>query len=96
MKSLFLKEREEDIGGYLIPQYRKKNLQMPIGKYLDENRRNTDIAFMIGGHAFLKLYLSRVFVDLMYIYTRYQPQAPDLSRREKTREDLELIGKTIE
>ena len=51
---------------------------------------------MIGGHAFLKLYLSRVFVDLMYIYTRYQPQAPDLSRREKTREDLELIGKTIE
>ena len=51
---------------------------------------------MIGGHAFLKLYLSRVFVDLMYIYTRYQPQAPDLSHREKTREDLELIGKTIE
>ena len=48
---------EEDIGGYPIPQYRKKNWQIP--KYRVENRPNTDTAFMIG-HAYLTLYPSRI------------------------------------
>ena len=41
-----------DLGGYPIPQYRKKNWQIP--KYRVENRRNTDTAIMIV-HAYLKL-----------------------------------------
>ena len=32
------------LGRYPIPQYRKKNWQIP--KYRVENRRNTDTAFM--------------------------------------------------
>ena len=35
--------REGDIGGYPIPQYRKKKWQIP--KYLEENRPNTDTAY---------------------------------------------------
>ena len=54
------------LGGYPIPQYRKKNWQIP--KYPVKNRRNTDTA-IIFGHAYLKLYPSRVFVYLKhYIY----------------------------
>ena len=45
-------------GGYPIPQYRTKNLQIP--KYRVENLRNTDTAFMIGD-AYLTLYPSREF-----------------------------------
>ena len=59
------------LGGYSIPQYRKKNWQTP--KYRVKNRRKTDTAFMIG-HVYLKLYLSRVFVYLQYVCTRNQPQ----------------------
>ena len=47
--------------GYPIPQYRKKNWEIP--KYRVKNRRNTDTAFIFG-HAYLKLYPSRVFVYL--------------------------------
>ena len=55
---------EGDIGVYPIPQYRKKNLQIP--KYRVENRRNTDTAFMIS-HAYLMLYPSRaLFISSMY------------------------------
>ena len=39
------------IGGYPIPQNRKKNWQIP--KYCVKNRRNTDTAFIFG-HAYLK------------------------------------------
>ena len=56
-----LVSNEEDIGGYPIPQYRKKNWQIP--KYRVKNRRNTDTAFMIS-HVYLKLYPFRVFVNL--------------------------------
>ena len=52
---------EGDIKGYPIPQYRKKNWQIP--KYRVNNRRNTDAAFMIG-HVYLKLYPFRSFVYL--------------------------------
>ena len=62
---------EGDIGGYLIPPYRTKNLQIP--KYRVENLRNTDTAFMIGD-AYLTLYPSRVFFYLKHVYTRNQPQ----------------------
>ena len=55
---------------YPMPQYCKKNLQIP--KYRVENRRNTDTALMIG-HA-LKLYPSCVFVYLKHVYTKNQPQ----------------------
>ena len=51
-------------GGVPIPQYRKKNWQIP--KYRVKNRRNTDTAFIFD-HAYLKLYLSRVFVYLKYL-----------------------------
>ena len=52
---------------------------------LVENRRKTDTAFKIG-HAYLKLYPSRVFVFLkhdVYVYTRNQPSAI-AKKREKT------------
>ena len=67
---------EGDIGGYPIPQYRTKNLQIP--KYRVENLRNTDTAFMIGD-AYLTLYPSREFFFyflfyLKHVYTRNQPQ----------------------
>ena len=55
---------EADIGG---TQY--CNSVRKIGKYLKyrvENRRNTDTAFMIG-HAYLKLYPSRVSVYLKHV-----------------------------
>ena len=84
---------EGDIGGYPIPQYRTKNLQIP--KYRVENLRNTDTAFMIGD-AYLTLYPSREFFFLFYfISSMYTPEI-NLSLREKTWEDLELIGTTIE
>ena len=60
-----------DIGGYPIPQYRKKNWQ--IMKYRVENRQNTDTIFMIG-NAYLKFYPSRVFVCLKHLCTSNQPQ----------------------
>lgn len=49
--------------GYPIPQYLKKNWQIP--KCRVENRRNTDIAFLIG-HAYLKLYPSSMFISNIY------------------------------
>ena len=70
--------------GYPIPQYRTKNLQIP--KYRVENGWNTDTVFMIGD-AYLTLYPPRVCM--------YTPEI-NLSLREKTWEDLELIGTTIE
>ena len=57
--------------GYPIPQYRKKNWEIP--KYRVKNRRNTDTAFIFG-HAYLKLYPSRVFVYLKDLWTSNQPQ----------------------
>ena len=72
---------------YPIPQYLKKNWQ--ILKYRVENRRNTDITFMIG-HAYLKLYSSPMFISNIY-----KPEI-NLSHREKTWEDLKLICPTIE
>ena len=63
-----------DIGGYPIPQYpKKKNRQIP--KYRVEYRRNTDTAFMIG-HAYLKLYPSRVFVYLKHLFTTSDSNQP--------------------
>ena len=82
---------EGDIGGYPIPQYRTKNLQIP--KYRVENLRNTDTAFMIGD-AYLTLYPSREFF-FFFISSMYTPEI-NLSLREKTWEDLELIDTTIE
>ena len=38
------KREEGDIGGYPIPQYRKKKWQIP--KYRVENRLNTDTAYI--------------------------------------------------
>ena len=55
---------------YPMPQYCKKNVQIP--KYRVENRRNTDTALMIS-HA-LKLYPSCMFVYLKHVYTKNQPQ----------------------
>ena len=75
------------LGRYPIPQYRKKNWQIP--KYRVENRPNTDTAFMIG-HAYLTLYPSRVF----FISSMYTPEI-NLRLREKTWEDLELIDTSI-
>ena len=40
---VFLMLIEGDIGGYPIPQYRKKKWQIP--KYRVENRLNTDTAY---------------------------------------------------
>ena len=57
--------------GYPIPQYRKKNWEIP--KYRVKNRRNTDTAFIFG-HVYLKLYPSRVFVYLKHLCTSNQPQ----------------------
>ena len=39
------KHKEGDIGGYPIPQYRKKKWQIP--KYRVENRLNADIAHIL-------------------------------------------------
>ena len=52
-------------------QYRKKNWQIP--KYRVKNRRNTDTAFIFG-HAYLKVYPSRVFVYLKHLRTSNQPK----------------------
>ena len=55
---------EADIGGTQYCYTVRK-----LGKYLKyrvENRRNTDTAFMIG-HAYLKLYPSRVSVYLKHV-----------------------------
>ena len=82
-----LRERRGTLGGYPIPQYLKKNWQ--IWKYRVENRRNTDITFMIG-HAYFKLYSSPMFISNIY-----KPEL-NLSHREKTWEDLKLICPTIE
>ena len=57
--------------GYPIPQYHKKNWEIP--KYRVKNRRNTDTAFIFS-HAYLKLYPSRVFVYLKDLWTSNQPQ----------------------
>ena len=46
-----------------IPQYRKKSWEIP--KYRVKNRWNTGTAFIFG-HAYLKVYLSRVFVYLKH------------------------------
>ena len=86
---------EGDIGGYPIPQYRTKNLQIP--KYRVENLRNTVTAFMIGD-AYLTLYPSREFFFFFFFFfisSMYTPEI-NLSLREKTWEDLELIDTTIE
>ena len=60
-----------DIGGYPIPQYRKKNWQIPKNRV--ENRRNTDTIFMIG-NAYSKFYPSHMFVYLKHLCTSNQPQ----------------------
>ena len=52
-------------------QYRKKNGQIP--KYRVKNRRNIDTAFIFG-HAYSKLYPSRVFVYLKHLCSSNQPQ----------------------
>ena len=76
---------EGDIGGYPIPQYRKKNWQIP--KCCVKNQWNTDTAFMIA-HVYLKLYPSGMFVYLCM----HQKSTSDIARkREKT-----LIGRMIE
>ena len=56
---------------YPIPQYRKKNGQIP--KYRVKIWRNTDTAFIFG-HAYLKLYPSRVFVYSQHLCISNQPQ----------------------
>ena len=71
--------KEGDVGGYPIPQYRKKDWQIP--KYCVKNRPNTDTTVTIG-HVYLKLYPSRVFVYLHHVCTR---TTTDIARkREKT------------
>ena len=70
-------------------QYR--NWQIP--KYRVENRPNTDTTFMIGD-AYLTLYPSHVFF-FFNISSTYTPEI-NLNLREKTWEDLELIGTTME
>ena len=57
--------------GYPITQERKKNWQIP--KYCVKNRRNNDTAFIFG-HAYLKVYPSRVIVYLKHLCTSNQPQ----------------------
>ena len=59
---------EGTLGG---TQYR--NIIGKIDKYRVKNRRNTDTAFIFG-HAYLKLYPSRVFVHLKDLWTSNQPQ----------------------
>ena len=56
---------------YQILQDRKKNWQIP--KYCVKNRRNTDTAFIFG-HAYLKVYASRVIVYLKHLWTSNKPQ----------------------
>ena len=66
--------KEGDImggGGGPIPQYRKKNWQIP--KYRVENRRNTDTPFYDRSRLLNVLSISRVFY-LKHVCTRNQPQ----------------------
>ena len=68
---------EGDIGGYPIPQYRKKNWQIP--KYRVENRRNTDTAFrslynrsrLIKVASISRVYLSQACMHHMSLYFGY-------------------------
>ena len=54
--------KEGEIGGYPIPQYRKKNWQVP--KYRVQNRTNTDTTFMIV-NVYLTLYRCLSFMSSM-------------------------------
>ena len=69
--------KERDVGGYPIPQYRKKDWQIP--KYCVKNRPNTDTTVTIG-HVYLKLYPSRVFVYLHHVCTR---TTSDIARKRE-------------
>ena len=73
------------MGGYLIPQYRRKNWQIP--KYRVENGRNTDTAFMIGDAYLTLIHLASFFFffNLKHVYTRNQPQpSRENVRRSRT------------
>ena len=72
LKKVTKLESNAMLGGTLGgTQYRKKNGQIP--KYRVKNRRNIDTAFIFG-HAYSKLYPSRVFVYLKHLCTSNQPQ----------------------
>ena len=60
-------------GGCPILQFSVTKIGKLIVKYRIEKQRNTDTAFLIG-HAYLKLYPSRVFVYLKHLCTSHQPQ----------------------
>ena len=62
---------EGDIGGYPIPQYRKKNSQIP--KYRVENRRNLEYCIYDWSRLLNVVSISCVFY-LKHVYTRNQPQ----------------------
>ena len=72
--------KEGDVGGYPIPQYRKKYWQIP--KYCVKNRPNTDTTVMIG-HVYLKLCsITRVCLPQPCMHQN------NLRHCEKTWEDL--------
>ena len=64
-----IKEHEGDIGGYQIPQYRKKKWQIP--KYRVENRLNTDTAYFNHIHNRFRIlkgcfHLARLIISGIY------------------------------
>ena len=83
---------EGDIGGYPIPQYRKKKWQIP--KHRVENRQNTDTPFMIGHTYLIKLYPSHMFDFLWHICTKICT-SNQTQTLWKMWEDLKLTGTTI-
>ena len=66
---------------YPMPQYCKKNLQIP--KYRVENQRNTYTALMIG-----HVHLSCIHLACLFISSMYTPKI-NLSHCEEMSEDLE-------
>ena len=60
-------------------QYRKKNWQTPKNRV--ENRRNTNTAFMIG-HAYVKVYPSRMFVSMSQA-SMHQQSTSAIARKRK-------------
>ena len=86
--------RGRDIGRYQIPQYCKKNLQ--ILKFCVKNWWNIDTVFMMG-HAYLKLYPSRVFVYLKHVNARNQPQPlRENVRRRRVDQDNDQKARSLD
>ena len=74
-----VQQQEGDIGGYPIPQYRKKKWQIP--KYRVENRLNTDTAYfnhiynrlriLYGCFHLARLIISGIYAPDVHVFFRY-------------------------